>query len=211
MEEWATQDELGTQLGIDAQVVGELLAAAGLKVGRQATEDALARGLAAPGTSPLGRPFVRWRAVEVLALLQPLAQQVPVPAETTPAARPRRRATPARPAQGPGTTFGAVLAVHAVADPDTGATGWAYVDQRTGGATTGALPSGTGTAGELVAVLHLLDGSPPDSHLLVRSASEDLVRTATVWGATWRRNGWRMRDGRRPENVDLVETLLTAI
>jgi hypothetical protein len=48
VEDWSTQAELGERLGIDAQAVGELLIAAGLKDGRHATDDARDRGLAHP-------------------------------------------------------------------------------------------------------------------------------------------------------------------
>jgi ribonuclease HI len=223
VETWATQEELGRRLGVDTQAAGELLVTAGLKVGREATPDALARGLAAPDVSPLGRPFVRWQAAEVLPLLEPLARRLEA-APTVPAARQSR--TPAKrrpaatrapatrpPAAAPvaGTTFDAVIAVHAVADPDPGPTGWAYMNQRTRVTTTGAMPYATGKEGELRAVLHLLDHAPSEAHLLIRTDSEHLVKVATVWGPTWQRNGWKQRDGQRPENLDLVEPLLTTI
>lgn len=218
METWANQDELGKQLGIDAQSVGELLVAAGLKVGRQATDDALARGLAEPGVSPLGRPFVRWRADDVLPLLEPLAQRLQAaPPASGSDASPRRSApkrgaskqpAPTRPVRGTGTTFGVVAGLHAVAEPDPGPTGWAYVDQETWKVTSGSLPDGTDREGELVAALHLLDHVAPDAHVLVRSASEYLVKTATVWAPTWRRNGWKKRDGHTPEHLELVKELV---
>src|SRR3954470_206594 len=91
VEDWSTQAELGERLGIDAQAVGELLVAAGLKVGRQATDEAMRRGLAAPGTSALGRPFVRWRAGEVLPLIEPLARRGEAPVPGQEPARTRRR------------------------------------------------------------------------------------------------------------------------
>ena len=218
MENWATQEELGRRLGVDTQAAGELLVTAGLKVGREATPDALARGLAAPDVSPLGRPFLRWQTAEVLPLLEPLARRLEA-APAAPAARQsrtpaKRRPAASRPAataQVAGTTFDAVIAVHAVADPDPGPTGWAYMNQRTRVTTTGAMPYATGKEGELLAVLHLLDHSPSEAHLLIRTDSEHLVRTATVWGPTWQRNGWKQRDGQRPENLDLVEPLLTTI
>ncbi|MCK6209092.1 hypothetical protein KZX45_00860 [Georgenia sp. EYE_87] len=212
MEEWATQDELGKQLGIDAQSVGDLLVAAGLKLGRQATDDALHRGLASPGTTSLGRPFVRWRADEVLPLIEPLAlRMAAAPARSEPTAGTRRRAAPKPRVRVPGTTFDVVVALHAVADPNPGPTGWAYVNQETWEATSGGLPNGTDSEGELVAALYVLDHSAPGAHLLVRSASEYLVKTATVWGPNWQRNGWRKRDGERPENLELIEPLLTKI
>lgn len=217
MEQWATQDELGKQLGIDAQAVGDLLAAAGLKEGRHASDDALDRGLAEPGTSPLGRPFVRWRAEAVLPVIEPLARRLAAaPAKSEAEAGKRGRAAPRQAAQrqvvrGAGTTFDVVVALHAVADPNPGPTGWAYVNQETWEPTSGGLPNGTDREGELVAALHLLDHSAPGAHLLVRSASEYLVKTATVWAPTWRRNGWKKRDGERPENLDLIEPLLGKI
>jgi ribonuclease HI len=211
VETWANQDELGRQLGIDAQAVGELLVAAGLKEGREATDDALDRGLAEPGISPLGRPLVRWRAAEVLALLEPLARRMEAaPAPTEPRAAARRRSAK-EPVQVQGTTFDVVVALHAVAEPSHGPTGWAYVNQETRQTTSGGLPNGTDRVGELVAALHLLEHSSPDAHVLVRSASEYLVKTATVWAPRWRRNGWKKRDGQSPENVDLLEPLLAKI
>lgn len=209
METWVNQDELGKQLGIDAQSVGELLVAAGLKVDRQATDDALARGLAAPGISPLGRPLVRWRADEVLPLIEPLARRMKAaPAGIEPKAGERRRSASKRPVRGPGTTFDVVVALHAVADPNPGPTGWAYVNQETWEATSGGLSNGTDREGELVAALHLLDHLAPDAHLLVRSASEYLVKTATVWAPTWRRNGWKKRDGQTPQHLGLIKPLI---
>ncbi|WP_447925342.1 RNase H family protein [Georgenia muralis] len=223
METWATQEEIGRRLGVDTQAAGELLVTAGLKVGREASPDALARGLAAPDVSPLGRPFLRWQAAEVLPLLEPLVRRLEA-APTVPATGRSRTSARGRPAAGRppatrstapapvvGTTFDAVIAVHAVADPDPGPTGWAYTDQHTRITTTGATPHATQRRGELLAVLHLLDHSPSEAHLLIRTDSEHLVRTATVWGPTWQRNGWRQRDGQRPENLDLVEPLLTTI
>jgi ribonuclease HI len=212
VETWANQDELGKQLGIDAQAVGALLEAAGLKDGREATDDALDRGLAEPGTSPLGRPFLRWRAADVLPLIEPLAQQMKAaPAPSEPRAAARRRSVPKEPVQMQGTTFDVVVALHAVAEPNPGPTGWAYVNQETRQTTSGGLPSGSDVAGELVAALHLLDHTASDAHVLVRSASEHLVKTATVWAPRWRRNGWKKRDGQTPENVDLIEPLLAKI
>ncbi|WP_052436428.1 RNase H family protein [Georgenia sp. SUBG003] len=217
METWANQDELGRQLGIDAQSVGDLLVAAGLKVGRQATDDALDRGLAEPDVSPLGRPFVRWRAEEVLPLLEPLAEQLKAsPARREPESAPRRRpaskqAAPKPSVQVPGTTFDVVVALHAYAAPSPGPTGWAYVNQETRETTSGGLPDATDREGELVAALHLLDHLAPDAHLLVRSSSEPLVKTATVWAPTWRRNGWKKRDGQEPPHVDLVKELFAKI
>lgn len=216
METWASQDELGKELGIDAQAVGGLLEAAGLKVGREASDEALERGLARPGTSPLGRPLVRWHASEVLPVLEPLVQRLAAapapqePKETRTGTR-RRTAAPKETPQVQGTTFDVVVALHAVAEQDAGSTGWAYVDQRTRETTSGVVPEGTETAAELVAALHLLEHSAPGAHLLVRSASEDLVKTATLWGPRWRRNGWRKRDGQTPDNVDLIEPLLARI
>jgi len=213
LETWATQDELGKQLEIDAQSVGELLVTAGLKAGREATDDALARGLAEPDISPLGRPFVRWRAAEVLPLLEPLARRMAEAAKNEPEAGKRRRSAPKQAAQsqvvrGTGMTFDVVVALHAVADPNPGPTGWAYVNQENWEPTSGVLPNGTDREGELVAALHLLDHSAPEAHLLVRSASEYLVKTATVWAPTWRRNGWKKRDGQTPEHLELVKQLI---
>ena len=222
METWANQDELGRQLGIDAQAVGELLVAAGLKTGREATDDALDRGLAAPDITPLGRPFVRWRAEEVLPLLEPLAEQLKAAAATGAKVGGRRGSAPKQPATaGPaprqsvrgvaGTTFDVVVALHAVADPNPGPTGWAYVNQETWETTTGGLPDGTDREGELVGALELLEQVAPEAHLLVRSSSEYLVRTATVWAPSWRRSGWKKRDGQPPQHLDLLKALMAKI
>jgi ribonuclease HI len=217
LETWATQDELGKQLGIDAQSVGELLVTVGLKAGRQATDDALARGLAEPDISPLGRPFVRWRADEVLPLLEPAARRMAeAPAKSEPEAGRRRRSAPKQAAQrqvvrGAGTAFDVVVALHAVADPNPGPTGWAYVNQETWEVTSEGLSSGTDTEGELVAALHLLDQLAPDAHVLVRSSSEYVVKTATVWAPAWRRNGWKQRDGQTPQHLDLIKQLIAKI
>ena len=221
METWANQDELGKQLGIDAQAVGELLVAAGLKVGREATDDALDRGLAEPDITPLGRPFVRWRSEEVLPLLEPLAEQMKAAAATE-AKTGRRRSAPKQPAAGQpaprqsvrgvaGTTFDVVVALHAVADPNPGPTGWAYVNQETWEATTGGLPNGTDREGELVGALELLEHVAPEAHLLVRSSSEYLVKTATMWAPSWRRSGWKKRDGQPPQHLDLLQALMAKI
>ncbi|TRW44812.1 RNase H family protein [Georgenia yuyongxinii] len=193
--------------------MGELLVVAGLKVERHATDDALRRGLAEPGMSELGRPFVRWRAAEVLPILEPLVQRSETPAVDKAAARTTRRRTaaPDRPVQGPGTTFDMVVALQAVAEPNPGPTGWAYVNQENGASASGGLPDGTDQVGELTATIHLLDHSPAGAHLLIRSASEHLVKTATVWGPNWRRNGWRKRNGETPQNLDLIRLLLAKI
>ncbi len=212
MEDWSTQAELGQRLGIDAQAVGELLVAAGLKDGRQATEDALDRGLAAADMTALGRPFVRWRAAEVLPLLEPLVRRGEEPAVAQAPARTRRRAPAATlSVRSGGTTFDVVVALQAVAEPSPGPTGWAYVNQETRTSASGALPDGTDQEGELTAAVHLLDHSPAETNLLVRSASEYLVKTATMWAPNWKRNGWRMRSGESPANLDLVRTLLAKI
>ncbi|PFG38121.1 hypothetical protein ATJ97_0591 [Georgenia soli] len=222
METWATQDELGKQLGIDAQAVGQLLVVAGLKAGREATDDALDRGLAEPDMTPLGRPFVRWRSEEVLPLLMPLAEQMKAAAATESKAGARRKPAGKQPATGQpasrksvrgvaGTTFDVVVALHAFAEPNPGPTGWAYVNQETWETTTGGLPNGTDREGELVGALELLDHVAPEAHLLVRSSSENLVRTATMWAPSWRRSGWKMRDGQPPQHLDLLKALMAKI
>jgi len=218
METWANQDELGRQLGIDAQSVGDLLVAAGLKVGREATDEALDRGLAEPGVTPLGRPFVRWRAEDVLPLIEPLAQRLKAaPASNQPKEQAGRRSAPKQPAlKQPvrgvsGTTFDVVVALHAFSEPSSGPTGWAYVNQETWESTSGGVAEASEEEAELVAALHLLDHVPSDAHLLVRSSSEHLVKTATVWAPTWRRNGWKKRDGQTPQHVDLVKQLVSRI
>lgn len=212
MEDWSTQAELGQRLGIDAQAVGELLLAAGLKVGRQATDDALRRGLAEPGMSALGRPFVRWRAAEVLPLIEPLVGRSEAPVVSQAPARTQRRTAGAnRPVRGRGTTFDVVVALQAVAEPNPGPTGWAYVNQETWVSATGGLPHGTDREGELAATARLLDHTPAGANLLIRSASEYLVKTATVWAPNWRRNGWRKRNGETPQNLDLIKSLLAKI
>jgi ribonuclease HI len=212
VEDWSTQAELGERLGIDAQMVGDLLVAAGLKVGRQATDDALRRGLAAPDTSALGRPFVRWRAGEVLPLIEPLVRrgEAPVPSQE-PARAGSRVLSVVGSVQGPGTTFNLVVALQAVAEPNPGPTGWAYLNQETRTSASGALPYGTDEEGELAATIHLLDRSPAGAHLLIRSASEYLVKTATLWAPNWKRNGWKQRNGDTPRNLDLIKQLFATI
>ena len=108
-------------------------------------------------------------------------------------------------------TFDVVVALQAVAEPNPGPTGWAYVNQETWTPASGGLPFGTDREGELTATVHLLDQSPAGANLLIRTASEYLVKTATVWAPNWKRNGWRKRNGEAPENLDLIKLLLAKI
>ncbi|WP_168205624.1 RNase H family protein [Georgenia yuyongxinii] len=149
----------------------------------------------------------------MLPIIEPLVQRSETPTVSKGPARTTRRRTAAadRPVRVPGTTFDMVVALQAVAEPNPGPTGWAYVNQENGASTSGGLPDGTDQVGELTAAIHLLNHSPAGANLLIRSASEDLVKAATVWGPNWRRNGWRKRNGETPHNLDLIRLLLAKI
>ena len=87
-----------------------------------------------------------------------------------------------------------------------GPTGWAAVAED-GSYRIGWVPVGTNNIGELNAIRAALLGWPNDP-LTIEIDSEYAKNAVTVWAAGWRRRGWRKRDGRPPENLDLIQEIV---
>jgi ribonuclease HI len=96
-----------------------------------------------------------------------------------------------------------------------GPAGWAwYIDDdhwRAGG-----WPHGTNNMGELKAVLDLLEStaahpSTADEHLLILCDSQYVINSVTKWMAGWKRKGWKKRDGKPVQNVDLMQAIDAAM
>lgn len=91
-----------------------------------------------------------------------------------------------------------------------GPAGWAWVvDGEMWQA--GSIPNGTSIVAELTAIYRLLLAAPPQVALRVLSDSEFAVNVCSRWAASWRKNGWRKRDGQPIANQALVAALDEAI
>lgn len=96
-----------------------------------------------------------------------------------------------------------------------GPAGWAwYIDDDTWKA--GGWPHGTNNMGELKAVLDLLEttAAHPDAagqHLLILCDSQYVINSVTKWMPGWKRKGWKKRDGKPVQNVDLMKSLDAAM
>ncbi|PYG01093.1 Ribonuclease HI [Georgenia satyanarayanai] len=195
MAAWSTQTQLGKQLGLDARQVGTRLTELGLKSGSTATESAVSRGLAKKTAMRDGTEFYVWSTAEVLALL----------------GGPRETATTVTPATTDHSAFDLVYATDGSAIRNPGPTGWAWVNQRTGETGAGGLSHGTNNIGELLALRYALEHAGPDGDLLVRADSKYVINIATTWGRGWQRRGWKKADGKVPENLEIVQTIIALI
>ncbi|MEY8564964.1 ribonuclease HI family protein [Corynebacteriaceae bacterium 7-707] len=96
-----------------------------------------------------------------------------------------------------------------------GPAGWAwYIDDDNWRA--GGWPRGTNNMGELKAVLDLLestaaDPATADEHLLVLCDSQYVINSVTKWMAGWKRKGWKKRDGKPVQNVELMQAIDAAM
>ncbi len=88
-----------------------------------------------------------------------------------------------------------------------GPAGWAwYVDDDCWAA--GGWPHGTNNMGELTAVLDLLRQTAGlDDDLLVYCDSTYAIKSITQWLPGWKRHGWRKRDGKPVQNVEIMQAL----
>ena len=46
-----------------------------------------------------------------------------------------------------------------------------------------------------------------DTHLVIYSDSMYCIKALTDWGKGWEKRGWKKKDGRAPENLDLIRGL----
>lgn len=83
-----------------------------------------------------------------------------------------------------------------------GATGWAWVASN-GRWASGSQPSGTNQIAELWGVLSVLRDFP-DNPLSIQIDSEYAKKASTVWRESWKKNGWRNKDGKRVANLNLI-------
>ena len=96
-----------------------------------------------------------------------------------------------------------------------GPAGWAwYIDDHTWRA--GGWPHGTNNMGELKAVLDLLEAtaaepSTADEHLLILCDSQYVINSVTKWMPGWKRKGWKKKDGKPVQNVELMQAIDTAM
>jgi ribonuclease HI len=205
---WSTQTELGKQFGLTARQIGTHLTELGLKDGSQATEKALADGLAAERKLKDGTPFFVWHGEEITSLLS--GRGLTPAAPGTPARKGKAAVAvdePPRPTDG----YDKVIATDGSALGNPGPTGWAWVDQTTGETGSGGLPHGTNNIGELLALREALGHAGPDGALLVRADSQYVINIATKWAKGWKRRGWRKGDGKVPENLELVKEILALL
>lgn len=92
-----------------------------------------------------------------------------------------------------------------------GPAGWAwYIDDNTWRA--GGWAHGTNNMGELKAVLDLLEttGADPhtaDEHLLILCDSQYVINSVTKWMPGWKRKGWKKKDGKPVQNVELMQDI----
>ena len=107
--------------------------------------------------------------------------------------------------------FAHVYATDGSAIRNPGPTGWAWVNQRTGETGAGGLPHGINNIGELLALQYALEHAGTDGDLLVRSDSKYVINIATTWGRGWQRRGWKKCDGKTPENLAIVQTILALV
>lgn len=83
-----------------------------------------------------------------------------------------------------------------------GATGWAWVASD-GRWASASQPSGTNQIAELWGVLSVLRDFP-DNPLAIQIDSEYAKKAATVWRESWKRNGWKNREGKKVSNLNLI-------
>lgn len=87
-----------------------------------------------------------------------------------------------------------------------GPAGWAWVESPDRWQ-AGSLPEASSIVAELTAIYRLLLTAPVTVPLRVLSDSQFAVNVCTSWRTTWRRNGWRKRDGTPVANRPLVAAL----
>lgn len=96
-----------------------------------------------------------------------------------------------------------------------GPAGWAwYIDDNTWRA--GGWTHGTNNMGELKAVLDLLEATGEhagirDQPLLVLCDSQYVINSVTRWMPGWKRKGWKKKDGKPVQNVELIKAIDAAI
>lgn len=96
-----------------------------------------------------------------------------------------------------------------------GPAGWAwYIDDDTWRA--GGWPHGTNNMGELKAVLDLLESTASEPStagepLLVLCDSQYVINSVTKWMPGWKRKGWKKRDGKPVQNVELMKAIDAAL
>lgn len=96
-----------------------------------------------------------------------------------------------------------------------GPAGWAwYIDDHTWRA--GGWPHGTNNMGELKAVLDLLEATAAEpstagEHLLILCDSQYVINSVTKWMPGWKRKGWKKKDGKPVQNVELMQAIDAAM
>lgn len=96
-----------------------------------------------------------------------------------------------------------------------GPAGWAwYIDEHTWRA--GGWPHGTNNMGELKAVLDLLEATAAEpstagEHLLILCDSQYVINSVTKWMPGWKRKGWKKKDGKPVQNVELMQAIDAAM
>lgn len=92
-----------------------------------------------------------------------------------------------------------------------GPAGWAwYIDDNQWAA--GGWPHGTNNMGELTAVLELLRATAgSDDDLAIYCDSQYVINTITKWMKGWKAKGWKKKDGKPPENLEIIKGLDAAM
>ncbi|GGA70569.1 ribonuclease H [Pseudoclavibacter endophyticus] len=92
-----------------------------------------------------------------------------------------------------------------------GPTGWAwYIDDDRWAA--GGFANGTNNIGELTAVAELLDATAHvDEPLHVLCDSRYVIDSCTKWMRGWKYNGWKKKDGKPVQNVELMQRIDAAL
>ncbi|MDN5895400.1 MAG: ribonuclease HI, partial [Nocardioides sp.] len=91
-----------------------------------------------------------------------------------------------------------------------GPAGWAWVVSPDRWQ-AGSIPDATSIVAELTAIYRLLLTAPTGVPLQILTDSEFAVNVCTKWAASWRRSGWRKRDGEPVANRVLVAALDEAL
>lgn len=92
-----------------------------------------------------------------------------------------------------------------------GPTGWAwFIDETRWSA--GGFAHGTNNIGELTAVAELLDATAGSAEpLLILCDSKYVIDSLTKWLPGWKRSGWKKRDGKPVQNLELMQRLDRAL
>ncbi|MFV0460132.1 MAG: RNase H family protein [Actinomycetales bacterium] len=92
-----------------------------------------------------------------------------------------------------------------------GPAGWAwYIDENRWDA--GGWRRATNNMGELTAILQVLcQTAEAGQDLLILSDSQYAINSITKWMPGWKKKGWKKRDGKPPENLDIMKALDAAM